>query len=767
MSERRPNPLAWIMPLSAMALAAGILIGRVSDIAWVGVVGVGVALLAMVLYPGRTRRAAFLMFVVCVGFLRGYDAYHPRIMEEGSYTITGVVADEVRLREDKGQVRTILRQVAVDGHALNGGAYWTGYPEAVPEDLKPGVWVRVTARVYRPKGEDNPGGFHFQEYLLQRGITIGVYGMDEVSVMTDRFSVYGWMARVRHMLTERLNRALGEEVGAYAAAMLLGNRELITSEDRVAFNRLGIAHILSVSGYHVGVLAGLLAALFRLLRMPSGWRTIMTGIALAGYSLLTGMNPPVVRASALVVLYQLGKLQHRQNIGLHLLSLSAVLILLVSPAQLMGASFQLTYGAMLGLLLVFPRLERMIGLKRGRFRGLWSALCAAFAAQLGILMPQIYWFQKMPLLALPLNIVVLAGAGVLLSLHWLELVLLISPPVAAFVGKAVGCVTELVLRVIRALSSMEGIELWVKQPNAVSFLSWAAMIAMLSTFWPKRFPKWHALIGAAIFALSLVPWPYSHVTYTQLSVGNADAGVLRDRDMVVVVDVGEDGDALATFLKQRRLSIDKLIITHLHSDHVGGIRALLDDHIPVKTVYLPEGAEQAAIEEEMLSLLEELLAMGTELHHLSRGDTIELPDGRITAVWPESGRIRAGMDANLYSLVLHVQLFNTTMLLTGDMDGAYERYTAVPADILKVAHHGSKSSTSAEYLEAVSPGMLMLSCGDDIRYESMMERRGNASLYATQAHGTVMIDFTEDGYTVQTMRKEDTDGQEAVYAGAP
>ena len=738
------------MPLSALALAAGILLGRSIPSWWTGAALLSAALALMACSRGGTRRAACLAAVVALGVLRGYAAYHPALPEAGTYEVSGVIADEVHWN-DAGQVRTILRQLTLDGEPVSGGAYWTGYPKELPEGFAPGAEITVTARVYAPLGADNPGGFDLREYLLQRGARMGLSGMDDVRVTGGGFTLSGWAARARHALSDGLTRVMGEEAGGYAAAMLLGNRELIASEDRTAFNRLGIAHVLSVSGYHVGVLAGLLVLLFRRFRVRQGIRTAITAGVLAAYCLLTGMNPPVIRAAVLVVLYQLGRLQHRQNIGLHLLSLSAVLMLLISPAQLTSASFQLTYGAMLGLQLIFPVLRRLPFISESRFRGLGEALGAALAAQLGILLPQIYWFQEVPLLALPLNVIVLAGAGMLISLFWLVLALLAVPPVAALLGAAAGAITEGLLSVIRFLGRMDGIVLWIRQANAFTFLGWALMMAALSNLWTRR-RKTAVMLGLAIMVLSLIPWPYTGASYIQFDVGSADAALLRDREMVVAVDTGEDGEALAGYLKQQRLSIDLLLLTHLHTDHAGGIRALLDNGIPVKAVGVPEGALDAAIDESMRALLEELLGTGTELRVLARGDTVTLPDGVLTVVWPERGKVRAGMDANLHSLVALLEIKGTTMLLTGDLDGDYERYAALPADILKVAHHGSSASTSEAFLEAVGPETLILSCGDATRQRAMEERSGDTPLYGTREHGAIMIEFRDGGYAVTTMR---------------
>ena len=125
--------------------------------------------------------------------------------------------------------------------------------------LLPGKAVSFTASLYHPRGADNPDGYDFREALLQRGITVGVYGKDSLTVQDPVcFSFAGFIASLRHRLSASLIAALGGETGAYASAMLLGMRSLIPSDDRQAFSRLGIAHILSVSGFHVGVLIGIL-----------------------------------------------------------------------------------------------------------------------------------------------------------------------------------------------------------------------------------------------------------------------------------------------------------------------------------------------------------------------------------------------------------------------------------------------------------------------------------------------------------------------------
>ena len=305
---------AWLVPGAALALAAGILVGRAATV-WVLFLPLLLcAVLACWLLKWPQRFAGAMAVVLAVGCLLGYAAYHPALPQEGEYTVSGVVAEEIRQRED-GQVRSLLRDVTLNGTPLHSGAYWSFYlkdEEPLPEGLTPGCRITVTAQVYHPGGADNPGGYDFREYLLQKGVTVGVYGRD--GLLTEAsWHPMGMAAALRHRLSQWLMEAMGQEAGEYASTLLLGSQNLIPETDRQAFSRLGIAHILSVSGFHVGVLAGLMSKLLWKLRLSRKTRFAATAAVLAVYCWLTGMNAPVLRAALLFLLYEFGALRHRQR----------------------------------------------------------------------------------------------------------------------------------------------------------------------------------------------------------------------------------------------------------------------------------------------------------------------------------------------------------------------------------------------------------------------------------------------------------------------
>ena len=197
-----------------------------------------------------------------------------------------------------------------------------------------------------------------------------------------------------------------------------------------------------------------------------------------------------------------------------------------------------------------------------------------------------------------------------------------------------------------------------------------------------------------------------------------------------------------------RLTPDAVILTHLHADHAGGLRSMIDDEIPVRVLYLPEGAADQDIHPDFIALLDELRDTGTEIRTLSRGDVLPLPSGTLAVLWPEKGKTRSGQNANNYSLVTRLTLKGTVFLQTGDLSGLYERYCAVPADLLKAAHHGSPSSTTEAFLSAVSPSAVLLSCRQSSRLQAFRERVGNIPVFGTPEYGAVTVRFMEGGYDI-------------------
>ncbi len=759
---------AWLLPALSPFLAAGVLLGRLLTVPLWALLACFPAAAAVWLLRGRLRFAACLVLVWVLGCFGGSLAYHPALPDPGDYEVSGIIAGELRPGAH-GRTSVPLSDVSLNGVPFSAGAYWSFYMDPLPDSLEPGRFVSFRASLYHPSGAENPDSYDFREEMLRRGITVGVFGASDLSVSAPPyFSFYGFTASLRHRLSAALAQRLGEEAGSYASALLLGIRGDLSTEDRAAFARLGIAHVLSVSGFHVGILAAMLAFLFRFLGLPQRVRLLLSGLLLFLYAALCGLNQPVLRASMLVLSAMLGKMLNRPRSGLHLLSLSFCILLLISPVQLTGVSFQMTFLAMLGLTLVTPWLNSRCPFRRKLLRRFWSSLSVYIGAQLGVFLPVLSTYQSFPLLGIVLNLPAALISSFIIAAYWLVLLLLPVPLLSAPAAALLSGFSAPLLQLIRRLGALPGITLWTPAPTMLSVFGVAGLLLSLSYLLRLR-PRFRlplAGFSALILLISLLPWPHTSTEYIQFSAGNADAAVLWDRDKVFVMDTGYADGTVSGFLRRNRLTPDAVILTHLHTDHAAGLQSLLDEGIPVPLVYLPWGAEKAEIHESMAELLGRLRENGTVIRTFSRGDRLSLPSGSVTVLWPEAGKVRPGQDANNSSLVTLLNLGGTTMLHASDLTGLYEMYTACPADILKMAHHGSASSTSQEFLRSVSPQMVLLSCDRMNRHQSVQERVNGIPLYSTAACGALTLHFQNQAWTVEPYLKSElevcTDGSQGI-----
>lgn len=743
------------MPCAALLMMAGIALGFQAPTSAMPMLCVSAALAGLLLLGRRrTRAAGCLLLTFLLGAALGIRTANPTLPPEGDAQVTGVVAGEVDFRAEKGQVRVILRDVTLNGERIASGAYWTYYLKAdenIPDFLTPGARISMTAEVYHPQGQRNPHGYDFRQALRQKNILIGLYGAAKLQALPDGLSLYGLAARFNHRMAQTLRDVCGEEAGQLASAVLLGMRDEVPDEEQEQFRRLGIAHILSVSGFHVGVLVALLA----LLMMPVKHRRLRMALTLPmllAYAFLTGGNAPAVRAVLLWALVCWGRIRHKRVLMLYVLCASAMIQLMFAPAQLFSASFQMTYGVMAAICGITAQTAPNAQKKRGWKGKILSLLSVSAAAQFGVLLPELYWFGRVPLLGIAVNVLLVVGMNVLLLLDWVTLLLTPIPWLAALPGAATRAVSEGFLHLVKVLGRFAP-TLWTRQPDAWVVLGWLLMFAALLPFgksrnrWQnrkKRLPMLAA--GAVLMATILLPAPFSGTEYIQLDMGDADAAVLRQEKHVLVVDAGEYGGDLASYLRAEHLPVDLLVLTHLHSDHAGGVQELLDEGIPIRQCVMPSGALEADFDEEVLPLLARMEANDTVIETVGRGDILQWAEGKLTVLFPPEGF--SASNANDGSMALLVEAEGVKLLLTGDLSARYGQYAAVSADVVKAAHHGSKNGTTQAFLDESAPSAVLVSTKRE-NAADYLRSITDADVYSTLESGAIIIRMADSCFTIE------------------
>jgi len=667
-------------------------------------------------------------------------AANPALPPEGKYLVTGRVAGEAVMRETDGRVTARLDDVAVTDesgshHAKSG--YWTFYPgedAAIPKD---GQMARFEGTLYHPSPQENPYGFDFKAFLLQKGITVGISGARELQyapAIQDKHQS-PWL-RARIYLSERFDLILGEHAGL-AKALFVGDRDGLSQETALNFRNAGAAHVLAVSGLHVSLLVGM--AYFVLRRFRLSHRAlffVFAGLLLA-YCRLLDFTPSIVRASILTLVYLLGRALRRRVDPITSLAAAFLLILLFRPLDLFSLGFQLSFLAVLGIITLGDGLMALYQgwARRRRLPAIAEKLAGAYTATLSAsaftAMPVITAFHSFSLVGLIISPLAIAGVGVLMGLYLAGLLISLAylPLAQVLAWPAV----QLTLLYEGMMSVAAGLPF--STARAASPAWWQMLLIMGLLVLGTRYAMMKArarvilalALAALLVALPLLPRP-DPVRYIQLSAGTADSAVILDGEKTVVIDAGEHGGDLASLVLSTGRRIDSLIITHLHQDHVGGLEQLLAQGVPIGEILLASGAMEAADIGAGLKWV--LLARdgGIPIRVLGAGDEIRLGRVRGQVLWPYHGAAYPGLSANANSLVTLWDLDGVSLLSTGDITANYSHYLDAGAQVLKVPHHGSRLDATEALIRRVNPEVAFITASgtQPERFQAAAERLKDA-----------------------------------------
>ena len=299
-------------------------------------------------------------------------------------------------------------------------------------------------------------------------------------------------------------------------------------------------------------------------------------------------------------------------------------------------------------------------------------------------------------------------------------------------------------------------------PNA--WVCIAGVVAAVAVSHFIRAPLRRRLLAIAAVAVIAAAGSYAvrppSLRYHQFAAGSADAALIVDGTITVGIDTGNNGGELLNRLLAEGRNLDALILTHLHSDHAGGVGALLDAGIRIGRVYLPVDTLRQDYDAESLAILDHLTAHGIPVTALAAGDTLRFHETTIEVLWPQAGRTRTGIDPNDRSLAMLITLGNVRILSMADNGVLYERYAAVSADVLKAGHHGSKTSSGEAFLQAVDPTLALLTVRADsaVPASDTLERFAaqNVSVLRTDETGEITIVPVANGYRAYRYLPEGT-----------
>jgi competence protein ComEC len=725
--------------LPAVGWVVGLLLARTDLLGIPAATGLAaVGLMLGLLRPCRPLAVTLAVALIWGGTSLMWDAY--RLHADPSWTmgvqhVTADIAD-VRVYPDHRLLR-LSHVRRSDGTVLPASVQAALYGNE-PE-LKPGMRIDATGKWHAPRNAGNPGAFDYRAYCFDHGITLvgGLRG--EVHVLGDHAS---WLQRLRGRIGRALAPLPQDEQGVLRA-LLLADRSRIPVSVQDDFAATGTAHLLAISGLHVGMVATwAFFLIWWALTRREDWivavpvRRLALGggvLAACAYATLAGWPLPAQRAAMMLAAAAIAWLLRRHSEPVNTLLAALILILAFDPAAIASVSLWLSFAATAGILLVLAR--QQAGLRSGLKSWVAGMLAVTVVASLATLPAIASVFGRLPLYTVPANLMSVPLYATLilpLALMGEMLALLGIGAWATACFRLAGMVVGICDHLLAAMHAWPLGNLWVPDPPAAAAAVYmVGMTAALVLVYRKR--KWPA---AAMMAAAMLVWgmwvaaerPPSHTQWVVWDVGQGAASSLLTPDgKVLVMDVPgpagslfNGGTKVAAGLRAMGLAhVDVLILSHAQADHMGGAARLLAQQRRIGELWLAD-VPGNHVQPEFRWLAARVKAGGGRVRWLARGDHLDFGGSDIRVLWPPRGV--APSKPNNASLVLSVMPVGHQQRLLWPGDAESEAEVAMlaggmaPHWAMLMPHHGSLTSSSKGFLQVLHPAVAIAQTGVDNRY---------------------------------------------------
>ncbi len=668
----------------------------------------------------------------------------------------------------------------------------------------------------QPKGVRNPGGFDYRRYLAQKGVGASVfaypYTIEAGKGRKGNFLVQTGLL-IRNRIVDVIQRSLPRQQAGLLNGMLIGYREGLSEEVQAAFSNAGLTHIMAVSGANVAFLILPLSFLLKLLHMKKSVANIMIIAFLAMFVYITGFEPSVLRAVLMADVLLMAAVLYREPDVYAALAVSCIILLAVSPGMLFNIGFQLSYGATLGIVMLYKNISK---LPVCRFvpKKVAEVLSATVAAQLGVLPLTLIHFNKLSLISIIPNILAAPLLELITILGTLMAVLgQLSIALSQLIGYLNNVFLSALLYITKWSSSVPFASVRTVTPPFFLAVLYYACVWFLLWYRPLkgirvRFPPVAAAVAASAVVFTAFSFVPGSLEVVFLDVGEGDSAFIRTyTGKTVLIDGGGSTNPTVAsrvgeltvvpfLLDSSVMSLDAVIATHPHADHTQGLKVVLE-LMKVERLIIPSLSDDS----EFSGLLGVSEERGITVARCSKGDVIHLDKKTTLRVLSPKRNFKVDADAfNNTSLVLKLCYGDTSVLFTGDAETEVEEelvgeagliadsgkaevgVRTVPggkteeggktgdgvrkaagsasdanlaADVIKIAHHGSTSSTNPDFLDLVDPKAAVISVGkNNFGHPSgqtleLLEDRG-VECFRTDECGAILL--KSDGKTIKINR---------------
>ena len=608
-------------------------------------------------------------------------------------------------------------------------------------------------------GELNPGQFDANAYYKNEGYS-GILDAKDIRIVKEEesFSPDIYLHRLNLAISEKYKKILGEKNAGSLSAMVLGDKTSLDEEIKELYQENSISHLLSISGLHISLLGGAVFLFLRRLKISFSFPLIASSIILIIYGAFTGFSVSTSRAivmmSVLFISFVIGKSYDLPS-GL---ALAALILIVMNHRVIYQSGFLLSFFAVIGIFYIMPELLYIFKVdiyhKRGIIKGL-HLLLASIISSISILLATLPIvlnnFYEVSLTGIILNIIVIPLMSLVVITGLLGgFVALVSEILGSFILGITHYILNLYTLFCRLGDRLTFLRLIIGKPDKWQIVLYYLLLVIVFYFLALKrrenklrslknnlsedynTSKRIAITGLMTFtSFLIIAYKPREFSINMLDIGQGDCFVVNDgNNDIYISDCGSTTvqnvgkTRLLPFLKSKGWGkVDTIFISHMDKDHVNGVNDLLKcaeitiGRIIISASYKSDKLNCAELEE-----LKELAKMrDIKLFYMKKGDEIVGKDISFRCIYPTGEEDIK--DQNEASIVMRMDYKELSMLFTGDIAGSTEEKIiegsdrdTLDCDILKVCHHGSKNSSTDDFLKKVSPKLYLISCGLMNRY---------------------------------------------------
>lgn len=612
--------------------------------------------------------------------------------------------------------------------------------------FKIGDWVSINGTYNLPDVARNKGTFNYRRYLNSNNI-YGTILVESYENSNGEKSFLSIVYNIQNIIHDNFQKVLSKEYAGLLSGMLVGETTDISDKTTDNFRSSGISHLLAVSGSNVALIIAF-SNLIIIKMFGKRYSDFISIVFVIFFVLISGASPSVLRAGIMAILNITANIISRKSDSITNLISSAFFILIANPLAILNVGFLLSFAGTVGILIFSTEMKNFIS-KYIKIDFISENISLNFSAQIIILPINLYFFNSISIIGFVANLFIVPVTSILTFLGILLLVItFVSIKWAKILIVLVNPILKYIIVMSEFFSKFDFLNLSLPKPSPIIIIIFYLLLFleydnyinkkqiylirisnMSRSNLNRRIKKYVYVIFIALIVISstIKAFPKRYVELTAIDVGQGDSFLMVSKNGTRILidgggsetsdyDVGQN--ILMPYLLSRGyMKIDYIFVSHAHADHIDGIYTVLNN-FKVKKVFISTYLKN----DEKIKKLKEIATKNhVKIMNVKEGDFIKIDNIEFKILYPSEDIV--DLNINNLSMIIKAKCNNKTILFTGDAETEVEeillkKYAKeiLNADILKVGHHGAKTSSSEAFINAVSPKMSLISVGKDNNY---------------------------------------------------